>query len=170
MHAAAPCVDTIFSPFVLIRTPWSEPHRLDPGYHGYSAGRGVDPVGGAPGGGYHGYSAGRGVDPVGGAPGGVLLARVVLAAVVPRLSIVASVVEGTRQHNVLVCRVRVMFVDSTDTLRECVLCLDLNIPQVHRMDEVNLLEVVLFLLRSRGYHGYSAGRGVDPAGRAPGGG
>ncbi|KZV35335.1 hypothetical protein F511_40375 [Dorcoceras hygrometricum] len=35
-------------------------------YHDYSAGRGVDPTGGTPGGGYHGR---RGLDPSGGAPG-----------------------------------------------------------------------------------------------------
>ncbi|KZV53159.1 hypothetical protein F511_23516 [Dorcoceras hygrometricum] len=39
------------------------------GYHGFSAGRGVDPAGNAAGG-YHGFSAGRGVDPAGNSSGG----------------------------------------------------------------------------------------------------
>ncbi|KZV58111.1 ARM repeat superfamily protein [Dorcoceras hygrometricum] len=40
------------------------------GNPGFTAGRGFNPAGGAPGGGYHGFSTGRGVDPVGNATGG----------------------------------------------------------------------------------------------------
>ncbi|KZV27703.1 hypothetical protein F511_28390 [Dorcoceras hygrometricum] len=40
------------------------------GNPGFTAGRGISPAVGAPGGGYHGFSADRGVDPAGSAPGG----------------------------------------------------------------------------------------------------
>ncbi|KZV45518.1 hypothetical protein F511_39825 [Dorcoceras hygrometricum] len=78
----------------------------------------------------------------------VLLARAV--AVAPGSSIAASVDESTRQRSVLVCRVRVMSVVRTDTLLECVLCLDRSIPQLHRRVKVDRLEVVLFQRHSRG--------------------
>ncbi|KZV22006.1 hypothetical protein F511_41167 [Dorcoceras hygrometricum] len=71
-------------------------------------------------------------------------------AIARRWSIVASVVESTRQHSVLVCRVRAMFVVSMDILLECVLCLDRSIPPLHHRVEVDRIEVVLFQPSSRG--------------------
>ncbi|KZV54638.1 hypothetical protein F511_02672 [Dorcoceras hygrometricum] len=166
--------------------------------------------------GYHGYSAGRGVDPAGGAPGGglafvvvssrripilVLLARVVLATVVvPRSSFVANVEEGILQRSVLECKHTAAPPQSQGGSSR-----GRSFPvQQQRLGEPQFrpfhqpgpsrfgqssqpqfsgpqFAQMNAMMREQaegtpgggviaGYHGYSTVRGVDPAGGAPGGG